>query len=136
MNYLSNNPKSEETISNNNVYDILEDDKGNLWVSTYGGGLNYFNTATQKFTHIEASNNLLEGIETDAYGNVWIISNGSLDKYDPRSRSYTTYNLPDLEKSGEVKGYIYKDREGNLYVAGTNYFIRFNPLQVKDISKR
>jgi streptogramin lyase len=108
------------------VYDILEDTKGNLWVSTYGGGLNYFTTASQQFTHINTSNNLLEGIQTDLKGNVWIISNGNLNEYNPKTRSYTIYNLPDIEKKGGVKGYIYKDKKNNLYAAGTNYFIQFD----------
>ena len=132
VNHLCNNPKEIETISNDNVYDILDDLKGNLWISTYGGGLNYFNTATQKFTHINTSDNLLEGIQTDTYGNVWAVGNGTLHKYDPRAKSYTTYNMPDLEKSGGVKGYIFKDNQNNLYAAGINYFIKFNPLTVKD----
>ena len=37
-----NNPAMPGSISNNNVYDVKEDSKGNLWISTYGGGLNYF----------------------------------------------------------------------------------------------
>jgi hypothetical protein len=134
VNHLCNNPKVKQTISNDNVYDILEDKNGNLWVSTYGGGLNYFNTTTKTFEHIDATNNLLEGIQTDTSGNVWMISNGNLNKYDPNSRSYTTYNLPDLEKSGGVKGYLFKDKQGKLYATGLNYFIRFDPMAVKEIS--
>ena len=134
VNYFSNNPVKKESISNDNVYDILEDAKGNLWISTFGGGLNYFNISTQKFTHISATNNLIEGIESDNSGNVWMISNGNLHKYDPRLKTYSSFTLPDLEKSGGVKGNIFKDNDGNMYVAGINYFIQFNPLHVKEIS--
>ena len=134
LNYFTNNPVKKESISNDNVYDILEDAKGNLWISTFGGGLNYFNIATQKFTHISATNNVIEGIETDSSGNVWMISNGNLHKYDPQLETYSTLTLPDLEKSGGVKGYIYKDNDGNMYVAGINYFIQFNPQHVKEIN--
>ncbi|MBX2925383.1 MAG: histidine kinase [Chitinophagaceae bacterium] len=132
VNHLCNNPTVKTTISNDNVYDISEDAAGNLWVSTYGGGLNYYNTKTQQFTHITTSNNLLEGIQTDINGNVWIVSNGNLNEYNPVTKSYTIFNLPDVEKTGGVKGTLYKDNEGNLYAAGVNYFIRFNPLFVKE----
>ncbi len=134
LDHLCNNPKLKTTISNDNVYDMIEDAKGNLWVSTYGGGLNYFTAASQQFTHINNSNNLLEGIETDVNGNVWMISNGNLNQYNPKTKAYTTYNLPDIEKTGGLKGYIYKDKHNNLYVAGTNYFIKFDPLQVTEIN--
>jgi ligand-binding sensor domain-containing protein/signal transduction histidine kinase len=134
VNYFSNNPANEKSISSDNVYDISEDSKGNLWISTLGGGLNYLDIATKKFTHISATNNLLEGIQTDNNGNVWIIGNGNLHKYDVALKTYSTFVLPDLEKSGGVKGNIYKDNDGNMYVAGINYFIKFNPSEIKETS--
>jgi ligand-binding sensor domain-containing protein/signal transduction histidine kinase len=125
-----NNPAQKNSISNNNVYDIKEDDNGNLWVSTYGGGLNYFDTKKREFTHYGSVNNLLEGLETDKNGNIWSISNGSLQKFDPRTKTFTYIELPDVEKTGGAKGYIYKDQKGKMYVAGSGYFIMFYPEQV------
>ncbi len=132
--FYSNIPNDPSSISNNNVFDIAEDAHGNLWVSTSGGGLNYFNTQTRKFEHIKASQNLTEGIATDARGNVWMIANGNLHKYDPRRKSYSTYRLPDLEKTGGVRGYIFKDESGKMYVAGNKYYISFHPDSVRDVS--
>lgn len=134
--YLQNDPSADNSISNDNVYDITEDDKGNLWISTYGGGLNYFDVKQNKFTHIEAANNLLEGLQTDNEGNVWMISNGNLHKYDLHLKTYTTFLLPDLEKSGGVKGNIYKDQAGNMFVAGNNFFISFRPENIQALSKK
>ncbi|HEY6503501.1 MAG TPA: two-component regulator propeller domain-containing protein [Chitinophagaceae bacterium] len=125
-----NNPSQKNSISNNNVYDIKEDTTGNLWVSTYGGGLNYFDTRKREFRHFASANNLFEGLEIDRNGNVWSISNGNLQKFDPLSQTFTYVELPDVEKSGGVKGYIYKDEEGKMYVAGSGYFVVFDPGQV------
>ena len=127
-----NNPSLESSISNNNVYDLIEDDNGNLWISTYGGGLNYFDLKRRTFEHIRVSKNLLEGIALDSTGNVWMISNGSLHKYNPLSKAFSSYPLPDLDKVGGVMGSIYRDREGYMYVGGNNYFIRFKPEQIND----
>ena len=125
--FFSHNPKAQRSIANNNVYDMVEDDKGNLWVSTYGGGLHYFNVQTKEFTPIAATNNLIEGIEIDHHQNVWMISNGDLHKYDPVKKTYMTYDLPDIEKTGGIRGKIFKDSKGKLYVAGVNFFISFHP---------
>jgi len=125
-----NNPASNNSISNNNVYDLKEDDSGNLWVSTYGGGLNYFDTRKREFRHFASVNNLFEGLQMDNYGNIWSISNGNLQKFDPVAKTFTYVELPDVEKTGGVKGYIYKDKEGKMYVAGMGYFISFDPNQV------
>jgi signal transduction histidine kinase/ligand-binding sensor domain-containing protein len=124
-----NNP-GKNSISNNNVYDIKEDSRGNLWISTYGGGLNYFDTHTRQFVHYASVNNLLEGLETDRNGNVWTINNGNLLKFDIRTNAFTYAELPDVEKTGGVRGYIYKDNEGRMYTAGTGYFISFQPEQI------
>jgi signal transduction histidine kinase/ligand-binding sensor domain-containing protein len=131
VNYLCNNPADASTIGNDNVYDITQDKKGNLWVSTFGGGLHYFDMNTKKFTHITATNNLLEGLQTDQQGNVWMISNGNLHKYDIKHQSYLSYMLPDLEKSGGITGYIYKDNRGKMYTGGLNYFIEFDPSMIR-----
>ncbi len=125
-----NDPSQKNSISNNNVFDIKEDVKNNLWISTYGGGLNYFDTRKKLFHHFLSANNLLEGLETDKDGNVWSISNGGLQKFDPHTQTFSFTALPDIEKTGGVKGYIYKDTTGKMYVAGKNYFIAFNPEQI------
>jgi ligand-binding sensor domain-containing protein/two-component sensor histidine kinase len=130
--FRSNNPAEAGTISNDNVFDIIEDAKNNLWVSTYGGGLNYFDIKSNKFEHIGATNNLLEGIQIDSKEQVWMISNGNLHKYNPQTKSYSSFLLPDLEKSGGVRGNIFKDSKGYMYVAGLNYFIRYKPEAIDD----
>ena len=131
--YYSNVPGNDSTISNNHIFDIREDIKGNLWVSTYGGGLHHFNVVTKKFKHITASHNLAEGIQVDESGNIWMIANGNLHKYDPYRKSYSTFQLPDLEKSGGVRGYLCKDSKGKMYLAGSGYFIAFDPASIRDL---
>ena len=131
--YYNNIPGNDSSISNNHIFDIREDKKGNLWVSTYGGGLHYFNVDTKQFQHITASHNLAEGMQVDDSGNVWMIANGNLDRYDPYHKSYSTFELPDLEKSGGVRGYICGDANGKMYIAGSGYFIVFDPTQVRDL---
>jgi ligand-binding sensor domain-containing protein len=134
--YYSNDPTQTDGLSNNHIYDIAEDKSGNLWITTYGGGLHHFDQATGKITHISASNNLLEGLQIDSRGYIWMIGNGNLHRYDPELRSYSSFDLPDIEKSGGIRGYIYKDAQGKMYVGGTNYFIEFNPLSIRTIREK
>lgn len=131
VNHLSNNPTDANSISNNSVYDVIEDNQGNLWVSTYGGGLNLFHHPTKKFTHIPLTNNLLEGLQVDNRGYIWMISNGNIYRYHPIRNSQTPFDLPDIDKSGGVRGYIFKNSKGHMFVAGTSYFIEFDPIAVR-----
>ena len=134
--YYKNDPLRKDVLSNNDVFDIAEGKDGNLWITTYGGGLHHFDRVSKRFSHISASNNLLEGLQVDSKGYVWIVANGNLHRYDPAMSSYTSFDLPDLEKSGGVRGYIYRDLEGKMYVGGINYFIEFNPLTIRTIRER
>ncbi len=130
--YFKNNPADAASITNNNVFDVTGDATGNLWITTNGGGLSYFNVTTNKFKHITASANLLEGVQTDANRNVWMVGGGNLHRYNPATGGYSSFELPDIEKSGGIKGYLYKDDEGKMYAAGTNYFISFKTDEVKE----
>ena len=131
--YFTNDMSNNSSISSNDVYDIQEDKKGNLWISTYGGGLNYLNIPSGKFSHIKGSSNLTEGLQTDLRGHVWTICNGHMHEYNPFSRIYSCYDLPILQKNGGVEGYIYKDRHDFLYAGGVNFFMRFDPKAVSKI---
>ena len=132
VHYFKNNPSDPASIGNSNVYDLVEDEHGDFWITTYGGGLQYFNTHRQAFRHISSSANLLEGIELDHQGNLWMISGGVLHQYIHADSSFTTFDLPDLENAGGISGGIYRDDEGQLYVAGQNYFISFDPATIKN----
>ncbi len=134
--YYINDPGDEKSIGNNNVYDIAEDARGNLWVSTYGGGLYHFNTTAKSFEHIRGSDNLTEGISLDENGNVWIVANGDLHKYDPLKKTYSSFQLPDLEKTGGIKGQIFRGKKGKLIVAGLNYIISFCPDSIRELSSQ
>ncbi|HTI92421.1 MAG TPA: two-component regulator propeller domain-containing protein [Puia sp.] len=126
--------KDRASISSNDVYDIQEDGKGNFWVSTYGGGLNYYDKSSRKFSHIAESTDLTEGLQLDPTGNVWMICNGHLHKYEPATRTYSCYDLPDLQLSEGIRGYVYKDYQNVMYAGGDNYYITFNPENVSRIN--
>jgi len=125
--YFQNDPSRSKTISNNYITDIAEAGDHSLWVSTYGGGLHLFDTRSKEFNRIEGSNNLVEGLNIDMHQKVWMVSNGNVYCYDPARKSHGAYHLPDLEKTGGVKGQVFQCSDGKIFVAGRNYFIRFHP---------
>jgi len=136
MRYHTYDFQNKTTISNNDVFDIQEDHQGNHWVGTYGGGLNFYNSRSGKFTHISESSNLTEGLQLDKRGNIWMICNGHFHHYDPKKKNYSCYDLPDLRVSDGVKGYLYKDDQQHLYAAGDNYYVSFNPEAVAPIDNQ
>src|SRR5450432_505718 len=49
------NAADENSLTNNNIQSITEDTDGNLWLATWGGGLNRFDWKKEKFTHYRHS---------------------------------------------------------------------------------
>jgi ligand-binding sensor domain-containing protein/signal transduction histidine kinase len=131
--YYANDVDNRYSLSSNNIFDIQEDFAGNLWISTYGAGVNYFSRKNQKFYYLSESSNLSEGLQLDQNNNLWMLCNGHVHKYDPSVMVYSCYDVPRLQNTGGLTGYIYKDVGGNLYAAGVNYYITFNPKSVAKI---
>lgn len=130
--YHVNDPLKYTSISNNNVYAIAEAPGGNLWISTYGGGLNEYDPSSRVFKHQAGPANLLQGIAVAKTGDVWMVSNGNLQRYNPAKQETRTFELPDAENTGGIGGNIYQDGGGTLYVGGSNYFISFMPGTVTE----
>lgn len=133
--FLQDDPAFKTKLVANNVYDLAEEAKGNFWVSTFGGGLHYVDLSKKTVTPIPASNNLAEGVQLDHHGHVWLVSNGNLHCYDPQRQTYTTHQLPDIEKTGGIRGKIFRDSKGRLYVGGASYFISFHPDSISNSRK-
>jgi len=72
--------KNSQSLSHDSVRPIYEDKAGNLWIGTYGGGLNRLDRATQKFIRYlndpgdpsSLSNNVVRAIYDDNAGNLWV----------------------------------------------------------------
>mgnify|MGYP003823615375 CR=1 FL=1 len=104
-----------EGLSNPSVNSMMEDRHGNLWIATYGGGVNKYNGKT--FTHYTDKEGLGAGEVTnilqDEDGRYWFSSIGGLSIYD--EKSCTTYTTKEGLSQNDVRS-ISKDRKGNLWL--------------------
>lgn len=73
-------PDNPFSISNNTIYNLFEDNQGRIWISTNGGGANYYDPNTAKF-HVfknnpdddkSLSNSIVAAITQDTTGYIWI----------------------------------------------------------------
>jgi ligand-binding sensor domain-containing protein len=121
-----NNPKNSNSLSQNSVSDICADMKGNLWIGTWGGGLNRFNPHTALFTRFGSDpkngsslcNNFIHALFIDHNNDLWIGTNEyGLDKMDHQSGRFKHYKI---EGSGYDPGkyvtYIREDRDHDIWV--------------------
>ena len=85
-----NNPQS---ISDNNIFCLKRDSKGNMWIGTNGQGVDCYNVQKKEFFNYSSKetgkyklpiNGFIRAIAEDKEGNIWIGSNGTgIAVYNP-----------------------------------------------------
>lgn len=123
-----NNPDDENSISNNFIMDVAEDRDGNLWIATYGGGLEMFDWRKEKFIHHRNQEKNTTGsgaiyvntLQFDSEDNLWIgLAGEGLCLYDRKTMNLIRYMLeaPDPDRPGiNSVNDILEDNAHNLWV--------------------
>ena len=131
--HYKHDPNDPNSISNNQVLSICEDNFGNLWVGTNGGGLNKFDRESETFLHYKQdttnpfsiNNNRINSIYGSQSGILWIgTETGGLNRLDlhqnltENSRFVHYPNNPnDPNSISHNRIYsIYEDRKGLLWI--------------------
>ena len=137
VNYRSD-ARDENTLSNDFVRCINQDNRGNYWIGTFHG-LNRFDPITERFTryyHSDTQSNSLGDnsiwcITRDRQGTMWIGSfYGCVNKFNPDYLfdHYYTPGTPGKGLCGKIIGSVAEDERGNLWVcsenSGLNYLDR------------
>lgn len=65
--HFRNRPGEGKSISDNFIYSIEPASDGDLWVGTFGGGLNYYNASTNEFTRFVAGKEKGQLRDNDIY---------------------------------------------------------------------
>jgi signal transduction histidine kinase/ligand-binding sensor domain-containing protein/CheY-like chemotaxis protein len=126
------------SISSNKVISILDDDDGNLWLGTDGGGLNVFNKKTEIFTIYDKSvgvaSDVIYGVLKGDKSNFWLSTNSGI--FELNIQNKTTRNLDRFDnlqiQQYNYKSY-YKSKDGKLYFGGINGFNAFYPQKIKTV---
>ena len=135
------NADNPNSISNNDVRDIIEDDDGNLWIATCGGGINIFNKKTHTFSKLKQNeknpskgivNNYCLTLLKDTKGNIWIGTYDGFTKCNLKENKFL--NITNSKKYILSNNWIYKileDSNGNIWLATNNGVDLYNPVTNK-----
>ena len=131
---FKNIPSDPLSISDNRVYSILKDSKGNFWIGTYGGGLNKLNEKSFEFESYlhnpedlkSISSNKVLCIIESSKKELWLgTSGGGLNKFDPETKSFKMYSIAQGLTSTVVYG-ILEDNKDNLWLSTDDGIFLFN----------
>lgn len=134
FNHYKNDPSDTTSISDNRVYTLLKDSKGNLWVGTFGGGLNKMDLNDGKFLRFNynyldnesLSDDKVLCILEDSDGFIWVGTfGGGLNKLDPVSGKFNRINQRQGLTSSVIYG-ILEDESKNLWLSTDNGIYNIN----------
>ncbi len=126
------------SLSSNDIYDMVADSAGNMYIATYGGGINILKPETENF--INPNNDLFDypmgqcnkvrTLMLDSAGILWIGSTNGLIQMNTADYSFR-YNYKETNGNQNISNSdihcIYKDSEGSIWIgtfgAGLNKVI-------------
>ena len=128
---FKNDPADSTSISFDDIISLYEDKSGNIWIGTWGGGLNELNPETEKFKRFNfvpsktngISDNIIWSITQDSKGSIWLgTQSAGLDRYDPAENTFTNFKANPQIPNGLLDNTVrtlYCDNSGTIW-AGTN----------------
>ncbi|MCP4151843.1 MAG: response regulator [bacterium] len=131
-------PDDPKTLSNNFISQLSEDNSGNIWIATWGYGLDKYDPRTGIFEHYyhdpadssSLSDNKLRAVYADSKGYIWVGSEMGAQRLDPASGAFTHYfhspgNLNSITAS--TVRCILEDRKGNIWIGTEKGLNRLEP---------
>ena len=126
LKHITYNPNNPDSLNNNTINYIYEDDQHNLWFGTFGNGINIFSSFRNKFQHLfkipNNKNALIHNyvnvfLEDEKY--LWIGTEGGLSRYNKKNKDFKHF-IHDPNDSGSISSNavwaLCKDRFGDLWV--------------------
>ncbi|MBN1894911.1 hypothetical protein JW906_10470, partial [bacterium] len=123
-------------ISSNAILSIHEDMAGNLWIGTYGGGLNRLDRNAESFEHFTVKDGLpsdiVYGILEDRSGFLWLSTNHGISKFNPRQKTFQNFDVTDGLQDYEFNsGAYFRNATGEFFFGGINGFNIFYPDSIR-----
>ena len=133
---FTNYTTSNSGLSHNTVLSIWEDASENLWLGTYGGGLNKFDVQTKEFSHFTEkqglSNNSIYGVIGGDSNKLWISTNFGLNVFNTKTETFKVFTEKDGLQSNEFNVNSYhKSNSGKLFFGGMSGFNSFYSNEIK-----
>ena len=141
FNYYHKNETDPSSLGANDVHCIFEDEESNVWLGTFGGGLNKLKSKLipgkpAEFEifdrNVGMPNNVVYTIIDDHTGNLWLTTENSIVKFNKKSRRIETFG-----KGNELENVEFSEasacllQSGEICVGSKSGFYSFNPEAVK-----
>ncbi|MCF8454809.1 MAG: hypothetical protein K9H62_02700 [Bacteroidales bacterium] len=133
----------ENKLTNKTIFCLYEDESGNLWAGTFGGGLQKIDLKTDSIKSYNSShglcNDAIYGIIEDSNGLLWLSTNNGLSCFDPLKETFRNFSTKDgLVYDAFNFGAYCADTNGNIYMGtheGLTWFHPDSALKTKPVGQ-
>ncbi|MCD4711016.1 MAG: hypothetical protein K8R52_09225, partial [Bacteroidales bacterium] len=127
------------TISDNIIFTIHEDQQGRFWIGT-NSGLNMFYPATGSFRRFGVNeglaNEVIYGVLPDNNNCIWLSTNLGICRFDLETFEVKNFDMNDGLQSNEFNGGSYhKGQSGKLYFGGVYGMNIIDPEAIEPVIK-
>ena len=138
--HYSRIPTDANSLSNNDVHWVITTKNKDLYLATFGGGLNKLISMDDKgeakfksYTVKEgAPSDVMLSIQEDKKGNLWISTENGLCKFIPSTERFENYDENRFDLSTRFnEGASAKKRNNRIYFGTSNGLLDFTPDSVK-----
>ncbi len=121
-------------LSDVNIWAMVEDQDGFLWIGTATGGLNRLDQKTGQVTIYahdpddlnSLSNDAVYSLHIDPTNTLWVGTSVGLNRFAPVEDSFVRYWTTDGLPDDSIRG-ILSDNQGNIWITTNNGLSRFSP---------
>ncbi|MCE1255007.1 MAG: diguanylate cyclase [Anaerolineae bacterium] len=131
-------PTKNNSISNNNLFALIESRDGLIWIGTDPGGVNVYDPETGLFSVYRHDENSPQSLVDDSVwslmedndGNIWVGTRNGVSRLDRKTGLFKNYvNDPDNPHSlaAGVIYRIYQDRQGTIWLGTDSGLHKYYP---------
>ncbi len=133
-------PHDPQSLADNLITSLAEDQEGYLWIGYSGSGLDRFDPVTEQFRHYRhdpndptsLSHDVVENLYVDRQGRLWVGTDYGLNQFHPEAQSFTRYQHDSEEPHSLQANLILplrEDRRGHLWIGTLGGLHEFDPHQ-------
>lgn len=135
----------EATVSDDNVWSIIEDDDGNMWFGTLNGGLFLFDREKQVFysckrdlPQFRLGESFISSIILDNEKSLWVGTKNGVYKYDRQGNRFKRFPQEFIDNAALSNNFvrdIFQDKSGRVWIGTENGLTLFENDEIKYFSQ-
>ncbi|GAB6011396.1 hybrid sensor histidine kinase/response regulator transcription factor [Viscerimonas tarda] len=141
--YYTRSPSQKESLSSNDVHGICNTKNGDMFIATFGGGINKVTEYDPKGFPLKfKAYTVKDGLPSDVClailedekGKLWVSVENSLSKFDPETENFETFAgiKRQMSTSNFSEASVFRLSNNDLVFGLSNGILTFSPAKVKN----